>query len=208
MYPLLARSSLIILVCLRLTARLTYSTPPFGRPLSLTVSHCQSRATFSFPRPNAPSMSALERKPVSFRRSGLVLLDQPTRISPAEKSRPARLTLGRVLPTSIESHVSVVHSNGRAPTLVLRLSPMALLSGNKLVAISANWTDTETIDLSLPRSITAHLFLGSPVSQRCLTLVLLRARICDQPGLANASARTRHGVHSSRSAFPIRPPCD
>ncbi|KAF8477823.1 hypothetical protein DFH94DRAFT_694634 [Russula ochroleuca] len=117
------------------------------RRLSMMVSLRQSRATFPFPlpRPNTPIANALEQTPVSSRRSSVVMPDQPTRVSPPAKSRPAPLTLERA---SSESHVSVVRSNGRAPTLVLRLSPMNMPSGDLLAAaMSAKWTDTATIDV-------------------------------------------------------------
>ena len=117
------------------------------RRLSTMVSLRQSRATFPFPLPrlNTPITYPLEQTPVPSRRSTVVMPDEPTRVSPPAKSRPAPLTLERV---SSESHVSVVHSNGRAPTLVLRLSPMDLPRSSVLAAaMSAKWTDTATIDV-------------------------------------------------------------
>ena len=120
------------------------------RRISMMVSLRQSRSTFPLPRPNSTSALAIEHTPVSSRRSSVVLLDQPTHTSSATKSRPMPLELGRVSSTSFESHVSVVRSHGRAPTLVLRLSPTDLPSGDMLAAISANMTDTATTDYVFP----------------------------------------------------------
>ena len=133
--------------------------------LSQMVSLRQSRSNFPLPRPISTIASANERSPASSRRSSIVPLNQPTRKF-AEKSRPAPLALER---KSTESHVSVVRSIGRAPTLVLRLSPMNLPSGNLLAAMSANWTDTATINYvgADPISFSAHSaplpqFTGEP----------------------------------------------
>ena len=74
--------------------------------------------TFSFPfHFPVPTLPSAERTPVSSRRWNVITLDQPTRIFPVAKSRPAPLTLERA---SSESHVSIVRSNSRTPTLVLR----------------------------------------------------------------------------------------
>ena len=74
--------------------------------LSTMVSLRQSRATFPFPlpRPNSPIAYALEQTPVPSRRTTVVMPDEPTRVSPLAKSRPALLTLERV---SSESHVHI-----------------------------------------------------------------------------------------------------
>ena len=120
--------------------RLVQST--MARRLSQMLSLRQSRATFPS-RAISPIVSVVERSPGSSRRSSLVLLDQPTRKSSMPKSRPAPLILER---KSSESHVSVVRNIDRAPTLVLRLSPMNLPGGDMLAAMSAKWTDTATIN--------------------------------------------------------------
>lgn len=114
------------------------------RRLSRMVSLRQSRSTFPLPRPNSTTAFALEQTPVSSRRSSFVMFDQPTHTSSGMKSRPTPLEIGRVSSTSFESHVSVVRSHGRAPTLVLRLSPTTLPSADMLAAMSANMTDTAT----------------------------------------------------------------
>ena len=120
--------------------RLVQST--MARRLSQMLSLRQSRATFPS-RAISPIASVVERSPGSSRRSSFVLLDQPARKSSIPKSRPAPLLLER---TSSESHVSVVRNINRAPTLVLRLSPMNLPSGDMLAAMSAKWTDSATIN--------------------------------------------------------------
>lgn len=121
------------------------------RRLSRMVELRQSRrSTFPLPHPNSTNALALEQTPDSSRRSSTVLLDRPTYTSSATKSRPTPLELGRVSSTSFESHVSVVHGHGRAPTLVLRLSPTTLPSSDMLAAMSANMTDTATINYVVP----------------------------------------------------------
>jgi hypothetical protein len=144
------------------------------RRISMMVSLRQSRSAFPLPRPDSTSPLALEQTPVSSRRSS-ILLDQPTHTSSATKSHPVPLELGRVSSTSFESHVSVVRGHGRAPTLVLRLSPTDLPSGDMLAAISANMTDTATTDyvpdpmpFSVPEPHSAPLprFTGEPSGYR------------------------------------------
>jgi hypothetical protein len=125
------------------------------RRLSMMISLRRSRSTFPFPRPNSTSALALERTPDSSRRSSIVLLDRPTHAFSATRSRPAPLAFGRTSSTSFESHVSVVHGHGRAPTLVLRLSPTALPTGDILAAMSANRTDSTTIDYIVPDPMSA-----------------------------------------------------
>jgi hypothetical protein len=146
------------------------------RRISNMVLLRQSRSTFPLPRPNSASAFALEQTPVSSRRSSIILLDQPTHTSSATKSRPTPLELGRVSSTSFESHVSVVRGHGRAPTLVLRLSPTTLPSGDMLAAMSTNMAGTATINyvvpdsmpLSVPEPHSAPLprFTGEPSGPR------------------------------------------
>jgi hypothetical protein len=102
------------------------------------------------PRPNSINPIPLEQTPDSSRRSSIALLDRPTHTSSATKSYPTPLELGRVSSTSFESHVSVVRGHGRAPTLVLRLSPTALASSDMLAAMSTNMTDTAMINYVVP----------------------------------------------------------
>lgn len=122
------------------------------RRLSMMVSLRLSRSTFPIPRPNSTTAFAVEHTPVSSRRSSIILPNQPNQTSsePATKSRPAPLEIGRVSSTSFESHVSVVRGHGRAPTLVLRLSPTSLDSSNMLAAMSANKTDTAPMNYMVP----------------------------------------------------------
>jgi hypothetical protein len=120
------------------------------RRLSAMVSLRQSRSTFPFPRPNSINPFAREQTPNPSGRSSVVLLDRPTRTSSATKSRPTPLEIGRVSSTSFESHVSVVRGHGRAPTLVLHLSPTALASSEMLAAMGTNMTDTATINYVVP----------------------------------------------------------
>ena len=146
------------------------------RRISMMVSLRRSRSAFPFPRPNSASpLAPLEQTPVSSRRSSVVLPDQPTHAPSATKSRPVPLKLGRVSSTSFESHVSVVRGHGRAPTLVLRLSPTDLPSSDMLAAMSANMTDTATISyvpdpmpFSVPEPHSAPLsrFTGEPSGYR------------------------------------------
>ena len=99
-------------------------------------------ATFTFPfsLPGPNSTKCVERTPVSSRRSSVVILDPPTRISPTAKSRPVPLTLEFTLCENV--------GNARTPTLVLRLSPKNLPSGDMLAAKRADWTDAATISVA------------------------------------------------------------
>jgi len=147
-------------------------TRRFSNMLSLGQSH----ATVSLPRPSSATAFALEQTPLSSRRSSIVMLDQPTHVSSTVKFRPAPLQLGRVSSTSFESYVSVVRGHGRAPTLVLRLSPTTLPSGDMLAAMSTNRINTETIDYISPESIPGSVpgphsapllrFTGEPSGSR------------------------------------------
>ena len=146
------------------------------RRLSRMVSLRQSRSTFPLPYRNSISVFAFGQTPNSSRRSSTVLLDRPTYTSSATRSRPAPLELGRVSSASLESHVSVVRGHGRAPTLVLRLSPTTLASGEMLAAMSANVTDTATINYVVPdpmpssatepQSAPLPRFTGEPLGPR------------------------------------------
>ena len=133
-------------------ANTSISSPQFiqgsmTRRISMMISLRQSHSTVPLHRPNSTSAFALEQTPVSSRRSSIVLLDQPTHSSPATNPRPTPLEFGRV---STESHVSVVRGHGRAPTLVLRLSPTTLPSGDMLAEMGANMNDTATTSYVVP----------------------------------------------------------
>ena len=127
------------------------------RRISRMVSLRQSRSTFPLPYPNSTSAFALEQTPDSSRRSSISLHDRPTYTPSATKSRPAPLEIGRVSSTSFESHVSVVRGHGRAPTLVLRLSPTTLASSDMLAAMSANMSDTATTNYVVPGPLCLSL---------------------------------------------------
>ena len=178
--------------------RLLQST--MSRRLSQMASLRRSRANFPTPQqPISPIASANEQSPVSSRKSSLALLNQPT-FKPPAKTRPAPIVLER---KSNESNVSVVRSIGRAPTLVLRLSPMNLPSGDLLAKMSAKWTDTATIN-----------FVGAdpiPLSPRSAPL----PRFADEPsgpsfvfpesdGTRN-SERSRTGRSRRSSLPPVMP---
>ena len=177
--------------------------------VSQRLSLRQSRL-FPLPRPNSASaLAPLEQTPVSSRRSSIVMVDQPTHTSSATKSRPIPLEFGRVSSTSFESHVSVVRGHGRAPTLVLRLSPTDLPSGDMLAAISANMTDTATTnyaasDMPLsflePQSAPLPRFTGEPSGSR--------SGSPESDGSRSSWSRERSRVGQSRriSSPPAVPP--
>ena len=182
------------------------------RRISMMISLRQSRSTFPLPRPNSESRLVLEQTPVSSRGPSIVMLDQPTHTSSATKSRPVPLEIGRVSSTSFESHVSVVRGHGRAPTLVLRLSPTDLPSGDMLAAISANMTDTATSnyvpdpmpfsvpDLQEPHSAPLPRFTGEPSGSR--------SGSPESEGSRSSWSRERSRMGPSRRASspPVVPP--
>ena len=119
-------------------------------------------------------------------------------MSSAAKSHPAPRTLERVLS---ESQLLPVHNNGCTPTLVLCLSPKCLPGNDMLAAMSTIWTDSATINVgAMPMmpfsapSIMVRPFHGS-ASRRCLPPALLRSRLRDRPGVANAPTLARLSVH-------------
>jgi hypothetical protein len=176
------------------------------RRLSRMVPLRQSRFTFPFPHPNPRSAFSVEQTPDSSRRSSIVLLDRPTYTSSATKSRPTSLELGRDSSTSFESHVSVVRGHGRAPTLVLRLSPTTLASGDMLAAMSANMTDTATINYIVPdakpfsvpepQSAPVPRFTGEPSGSRSGSPESEGSR------LSWSRERSRVGTSRRTSSFP------
>jgi hypothetical protein len=182
------------------------------RRISMMISLRQSRSTFPLPRPNSESRLVLEQTPVSSRGPSIVMIDQPTHTSSATKSRPVPLEIGRVSSTSFESHVSVVRGHGRAPTLVLRLSPTDLPSGDMLAAISANMTDTATSnyvpdpmpfsvpDLQEPHSAPLPRFTGEPSGSR--------SGSPESEGSRSSWSRERSRMGPSRRASspPVVPP--
>lgn len=167
------------------------------RRLSRMVSLRQSRSTFPLPRPNSTTAFALEQTPISSRRSSVVLFDLPTHTSSGMKSRPTPLEIGRVSSTSFESHVSVVRSHGRAPTLVLRLSPTNLPSADMLAAMSANMAETPDrmpfSDLE-PHSAPLPRFTGEPSGPR--------AGSPASEGSRSSWSRERSRMPSRRTSFP------
>ncbi|KAI0301469.1 hypothetical protein BC826DRAFT_568721 [Russula brevipes] len=129
--------------------RVNISSPQFVRSsmsqrISRMTSLRPSLVTRASPIPGSPNTTEFERILSASRYSSGIPLDQPTHLSvPAEKPRPTPLILPR---SSSESHVSVVRGHGRAPTLVLNLSPMDLPSNDILAAMNSNRSSTSTIN--------------------------------------------------------------
>ncbi|KAI0292046.1 hypothetical protein B0F90DRAFT_1773235 [Multifurca ochricompacta] len=138
--PQLVRSSM--------TERLS-QMPPVGYPI----------ATFAVPYPDSPVLSESGRASyVSRYPSGVppgTLAHMPTVV---EKSRPPPLILKR---SPSPSPVTVVRGHGRAPTLVLHLSPTRLPSGDTLAAMSEKQSD-----ISVPDDVRAILLPFCSPAQR------------------------------------------
>ena len=79
---------------------------------------------------------------------------------------PPRQNLVHNRSVSPESHISVIRCNGRAATIVLRLSPIVLSRGDMLPAMNAHWSDMAAINYVGTEPTVSILYPGTPAWSR------------------------------------------
>ena len=171
--------------------RLQISSPTL---IETTMSHRFSRMTFL--RPFTRSRPDSEQIPSISRPMSTVPLGPSTH---ATKARPPPLILGN---SSDGSHVTVIHTHGRAPTLVLNLPSMQLPSGNAIHAMSERLLSAPVLTVA-PPPLSRAVTVTAPV-----TAPLPRSHL--RPPKNYASTFRSDGVRRSSdfSAFYRRPLTD
>ena len=132
--------------------------------------------------------------PISSWRSSIMLLDQPRKSSTPKYCQ-------NLVPR--RSQLDMHRPRG---SIVLRLSPMDLPIGDLLALMSADWTDTPTInyvrtDPTFVCQRAASAFLPRFTTE--LSVPLSCSPKCEVLGVVNASAWAHCGVHPSHQRYPL-----
>ncbi len=149
------------------TRKLRVSGPRLhiSSPTLMETSMSQRLSRMTFLRPFAQSGSDPEQIPSNSRRTSVVPLSPSTPTpTTGAKARPPPLILKRS-----SSRVTVIHSHGRAPTLVLNLSSTGLPSSGAIAAMSEK-LQSDPVMVMVPPPLSGAAPLTAPLPRTHLHL--------------------------------------